>query len=106
MALNVKLKGKSLDCEITEELTIYTVNEYRDIFIEHLPNVNKIIIDLGSVTEVDSAGLQLLVAIKNLTPAHKIEFVHHNATVLETIELSGLAGQFDDAVVIATGASK
>lgn len=104
MALNITVKGKSLECDVADELTIYTANEYRDIFIEHLPNVNKIIVDLGAVTEIDSAGLQLLIALKNLAPAHNVEFVHHNATALEAIELAGLAGQFDDAVVIASGA--
>lgn len=105
MGLHIERHDQTLHCKVSEELTIYRVNEYRDLLVEHMLVANEIILDLDSVTEIDSAGLQLLIAIKNLMPTHRVEIIHHNASVLEAIELSGLAGRLDDVVVIAPGAS-
>jgi len=48
---------------ISGELNIYTVGEWRYRLITESEGIDDIELDLGEVSEIDSAGLQLLVAL-------------------------------------------
>jgi len=49
---------------INGELTIYTASEWRDRLINELAGNDDIRLDLAEVSEIDSAGLQLLLAVQ------------------------------------------
>ena len=57
---------------------------------------------VSQVTEIDSAGLQLLVAAKleALIRDKQLHFVGHSKPVLEVLDLCDLGGFFGDQVVI------
>jgi anti-anti-sigma factor len=100
MALKTNITGKQVNVLLNDELTIYTVNEFRDLLAEQLNGMTHIVVNLSKVTEMDSAGLQLLFAIKKLNTEYEVEFIEHSPAVTEVLELCGLLGQLNDSVLI------
>lgn len=100
MALEIEVKDKKLTALLDDELTIYTANHFRDLLAEQLTGITHIAINLSKVTEMDSAGLQLLIAIKNLNAKYDVEFFDHSTAVEDVLAVCGLSGQFNDSVLI------
>lgn len=81
------------------ELTINTAAELLPQITAE-PGLDEI--DLSAVTELDSAGLQLLMLAKKLATAHgrELQLVAHSAAVVEVFELLNVAAQFGDPLVL------
>ncbi|NQZ89760.1 MAG: STAS domain-containing protein [Colwellia sp.] len=47
---------------IAEELTIYVVLSYQEILTNYLASYDRFALDLSDIEEIDSAGVQLLIA--------------------------------------------
>lgn len=65
------------------ELTIYTAAECRALLLEHLPLTAETWLDLSGVTEMDTAGMQLLVAFEREAAQQGVPFkiaAHSSAT--------------------------
>lgn len=88
--------------KIEDEMTIYTAAEHKDALTGHITDCHDIEVDLSAVSELDSAGLQLLMMLKNLAVEgeRKVQFNHHSRAVVEVIELLNLVVQFGDPMVI------
>jgi anti-anti-sigma factor len=87
-------------------MTIYDAAAGKKVLFDALEGAAEFEVDLSGVTEMDSAGLQLLVAIKR-EAAHRNKRVHlvaHSPAVLEVLDCYGLAAYFGDAVVIPSDA--
>lgn len=54
----------SRDITVSGELTIYTASEWRDRLIGEMAGNDDLRLQLAEVAEIDSAGLQLLLAAK------------------------------------------
>ena len=65
MAIHVENKDGSCNIRLSEELTIYTCAEYRQTLLEQCDFSNPVIVDVTGINEVDTSGLQLLMALKN-----------------------------------------
>ena len=78
------------------ELTIYTVPNYRQTFLEQSQGCHGVKIDLAGVTEIDTAGVQFLVALRqHLTGTESgLQLCNPSESVQEALELTRLAGQF------------
>ena len=100
MSLDTNITDKKITVVLDDELTIYTANDFRDSLTEQLQGITHIVINLSKVTEMDSAGLQLLFAIKNLNAKYDVEFIEHSAAVTEVLDICGLLGQLNDSVLI------
>lgn len=87
---------------IDGELTIYTALELKDTLLAGLSAGDELELDLSGVGEIDAAGLQLLVMIKQqATDLNKtLRITGHSPVVLELLNLSGLAGFFGDPLLI------
>ncbi|MFU8789162.1 MAG: STAS domain-containing protein [Methylobacter sp.] len=87
---------------ITGELTIYTALELKDRLLAALSASDALELDLSEVGEIDAAGLQLLVMIKQQAVAsgQDLSFTGHSPVVVELLDLSGLAGFFGDPLLI------
>lgn len=87
---------------ITGELTIYTALELKDKLLTGLSATEYLDLDLSGVGEIDAAGLQLLVMIKQQATAlgKVLRFTGHSPVVLDLLDLSGLAGFFGDPLLI------
>lgn len=84
------------------ELTIYTAAKQKEVLSGFLQNKGDLEINLSGVTELDSAGLQLLILAKRESAQRELllRFVMHSSAVLEALELANLAVTFGDQVVI------
>jgi anti-sigma B factor antagonist len=92
---------------IEDELTIYTVLELKETLLTALLTTDELELDLSGVSEIDGAGLQLLVMVKqeSVTLGKTLRFIGHSPVVLELIDLSGLAGFFGDPLLIVRPSS-
>jgi anti-anti-sigma factor len=78
------------------ELTIYTVAATKRRFEEHLRGRRTYNVDLSAVTEIDAAGIQLLLWAKQMAEARGRRFrvTGCSATVAEAIGLLHLGDAF------------
>lgn len=102
MPMRIETNGANSKVAIDGEITIYVVQEFKDALQETLKHAKDIEIDLSQVTEIDGAGLQLLIAAKTLTIARgsHLRLVAHSMPVLEALALGDLAGFFGDPIVM------
>lgn len=84
------------------ELTIYAAATVKAALLDALAGTAELDVDLAEVTEIDTAGVQLLVAAKReaLEAGTTLRLGGHSAAVVELIELLGLAGWFGDPLVL------
>ncbi|SCW32392.1 MULTISPECIES: lipid asymmetry maintenance protein MlaB [unclassified Pseudomonas] len=80
-------------------LTIYTAAERKDLLLELFPLAQEVEMDLGGVDEMDTAGLQLLVLIKqeSLRQGSNLLLSNHSTAVLDALDMSGLHSFFDQS---------
>lgn len=88
---------------IEGELTIYTAAKRKPELLAFLNSGEDLEMNLAGVTEIDTAGLQLLILIKReaAQSGKTLSFVMHSKIVLEVLELANLIGPFGDQVVLA-----
>jgi len=89
---------------IEGEMTIYNVLELKDKLLAPLDQCAQMEIDLAGVSEIDSAGLQLLVMTKNeaLARGKNLSIFGHSPAVLEVFGLCNLESFFGDTVMIGS----
>ncbi len=94
------------DLRLDGEVTIYRAQELKRTLLEALEHSVALRIDLAGVSELDSAGVQLLIAVKNAADAERkpLELANHSAPVLSCFELYDLAAFFGDASPISATA--
>ena len=87
---------------IVGELTIYTALELKDKLLTGLSTTEELELDLSEVSEIDAAGLQLLIMIKKQAAisGKVLRFTGHSPVVVELLDLSGLAGFFGDPLLM------
>lgn len=90
------------------ELTIYRAQELKQALLEPLASNTVLEIDLSGVSEIDTAGMQLLILAKVQARARKSELnlVAHSPAVLDALEVLNLAGYFGDQVLVPPHAAK
>lgn len=83
-------------------MTIYNAAELKERLITQLRTAAVLQLDLSHVTEIDTAGFQLLVLAKReaQTLQHDLRIVAHSPVVQEVIEFFNMAGFFGDPLVI------
>lgn len=86
------------------EFTIFTAAEIKTRLLDAIRqgSAAEIEVDLADVTEIDTAGLQLMILAKReaAVAGRTIRFANHSAAVLDLIDLTGLAGFFGDPLLI------
>lgn len=63
MSLDISTNEENCLVKITGELTVYETNEFKAELMSTLEDFKSIEVDLGEVTELDSSGLQFLMAL-------------------------------------------
>jgi anti-sigma B factor antagonist len=91
---------------IEGDMTIYNAAACRQLLQACLDGCREAEFDLSGVAEIDSAGVQLLIAAKRegAARAKPVRLVAHSAAVQEIIDLFHLAGQFGDPMVMPSAA--
>ena len=87
---------------IDGELTIYRAADLKVTVLEALRKSRVLEVDLSGVTELDTAGLQVLMLAKNTAAADKRELrlLNHSPAVVEIVEMLNLGAFFGDALLI------
>lgn len=85
---------------LSGELSIYTVAEIRKSLLELLADRNAIHIDLAGITDIDTAGLQLMLLAKRM-PGKEVRFCNHSAEVLRLVDLANLGQTLGDPLFIS-----
>jgi len=84
------------------ELNIYRAAELKEALLARLAPGTALQIDLSGVTELDTAGLQVLMLAKSTARAlgGDMNLVAHSPAVVDVLELLNLSAWFGDQVVI------
>ena len=87
---------------IEGEMTIYRAADLKVTVLEALRKTKVLEIDLSGITELDTAGLQVLMLAKQTASADKRELrlLQHSPAVMEIFEMLDLVAFFGDAVLI------
>lgn len=88
---------------IEGEMTIYRAAELKQTLLEALAGQAALDIDLAGVTEIDTAGVQLLMLAKKTAGERQCELRlgAHSEAVTQVFELLNLATYFGDPLVVA-----
>ena len=88
---------------IDGELTIYAVSEWQQALVARFAACGALDIDLSGVTEIDTAGPQLLIAAKchALATGKQLRLTGHTQPVLDLLDLCRLGSFFGDPVLLA-----
>ncbi|QPK63907.1 STAS domain-containing protein [Methylomonas sp. LL1] len=104
MSIEVKQQKKGVThLAIQGEMTIYTAREQKDSLLGFLKTSKELQLDLSGVSEIDSAGLQILLFVKRETVNRdiKLSLVQHSQAVVEVLELLNLNKYFGDPIVLS-----
>ena len=87
------------------EMTIYAAAELKPRLLDEVAAHAALEIDLAEVSEIDTAGIQLLLLAKREAAAagKTLALVGHSPAVLELVELYKLAGTLGDPLVLPAG---
>ena len=79
------------------ELTIYTAVEIKLRLMEAIGRSEQLEVDLSEISEVDTAGLQLLILGKQEAARldRELHYVRHSDPVLELLDFCHLTDRFD-----------
>lgn len=90
--------------KIEGELTIFRAMELKPVILT-TPPVDEI--DLSGVTDLDTAGVQLLMLAKKaaLSAGRELRLVAHSPAVMEVFELLNVAAYFGDPLVMDSRAN-
>ena len=88
--------------EIKGELSIFTAAVLRQQLLDALDCQTDVEVDLSLVSEMDSAGMQLMVAAKREASVRNksLRFIGHSPAVFEILELCDLSGHLGDPLLI------
>jgi anti-sigma B factor antagonist len=95
--------GDPCHLRLEGEMTIFTALDLKERLLTSLSLCRQIDVNLSQVSEMDSAGLQLMILAKREAKAmgKEIRFVAHSPAVVDALEMCRLTGYFGDPVVMA-----
>ena len=102
-----KAKNEVMHLAIEGELTIFRTQELREAIMPVISASEEIEIDVSGVTEVDAAGMQLLVStkIEAFLRGKTLRYLGHSKPILHMIDLCDLGEFFGDAIVMESNAA-
>lgn len=89
---------------IAGDMTIYHVNELKSILLDALADCQHLEINLANVSDMDTAGFQLLVLAKRTALAEnkKLNLTEHSSVVIEVLDTYHMAAYFGDPLILST----
>ena len=87
---------------LTEDLTIYHALDQKSILLDALASTSELELDLLQVSDIDTAGLQLLILLKKEAQraGKRVAIVAHSQAVRSVIDFCNLATELGDPLVI------
>jgi anti-sigma B factor antagonist len=89
---------------IDGDMTIYRALELKQTLLDAVQTHAKVELDLSAITEIDTAGVQLLMLAKRAAQAagRELRLVGHSPAVVEVFQLFDLAAFFGDPLVVSS----
>jgi anti-anti-sigma factor len=102
MTTTQQCNGAPLLVSIEGEMTIYRAAELKRTLLTPIVEAAVVEFDLSRVTELDSAGVQLLMLAKRTAQAKhsELRLVAHSSAVLDVMELLNLGSYFGNTPFI------
>lgn len=100
--LDITTRDGACHIRIDAELSIYHAAEYKPRLLAAIAQHPHTEINLAEVSELDCAGVQLLLLAKReaLRRGHHLALVAHSHASQAAIDLLGLAGYFGDPLIL------
>ena len=103
--MNIELQGEQdglRTLRMVGDFNIYHAADTRQALLPLLADAGTVEVDLSGVAEIDSSGVQLLIAAKKHLEARgaSLHLVRHSAAVIDALELFDLDGYFGDPMLI------
>ncbi|QEW08411.1 STAS domain-containing protein [Nitrincola iocasae] len=92
---------------LSGEFSIYHAADMKAKLLEALNLCTEMELNLADVSEIDTAGLQLLVMVEQeaLRTDKRLHLTEHSAAVVDIMQLYDLTGYFGDPVLIKSKTS-
>lgn len=100
MTIEANYIGMTALVKLSGELTIYTVTEIKADLAEAMERADDIEVDLAGVSEIDTAGLQLMLIAKR-NAGKTVRFINHSSSVLRLVDLANLGSVLGDPVYLS-----
>lgn len=102
MEIQQKSFGRATVLTLEGDLDIYAAAEVHNLLLTALEQADRVELKLGRVTELDGAGLQVLIAGKRQAQKAGKEFVltDHSQVIIDTLELCRLGLFFGDPMLL------
>jgi len=90
---------------LSGNVTIYNALAQKEALLDALASTSKLELDLSQVSEMDTAGLQLLILLKKEAQraGKRVCIVAHSQVVSSLIDFCNMATDFGDPLVIPAG---
>ena len=87
---------------INEDMTIYNAAAHKPMLLDALAECDELSVDLAQVSEMDTAGFQVLLLVKreSLKANKTVRLLAPSKSVAELLDLYSMANYFGDSVVI------
>ncbi len=97
MGIEITTSKRLCHFKIEGEMTIYTAAEYARTLLDNCDTQKKVELDLEKVTEIDSSGVQLLVALKKQLDrtGDDLKLKNSSEAVQDVLRLTNLATIID-----------
>jgi anti-anti-sigma factor len=97
-----KTTRKAQRLTIEDDMTIYNAPEQKTRLLMALAKCDELELDLSQISEMDTAGFQLLVLAKReaLRAGKALNVTEHSRAVTDLLDLYNMASYFGDPVVI------
>ena len=90
MTINKDLNGKTLTLQIVGRLETSTAPELEETIDASLSGVEELIMDMGELEYVSSAGLRVIQkAQKAMNAQGSMKVIHVNETIMEVFDITG-----------------
>ena len=102
MTINIETSNDVCHAHVTGEMTIYHAAEMKGELLSCLDRSTEVEIDLSGVSEIDTAGFQLLLLAKReaANVGKPLRLIAHSPATLEALDLFNMASYFGDPVMM------
>ena len=102
MSIHVQQDGERVQLRIQGELNIYCASDSKAQLLDALSAGRELEVDLSDLEELDTAGVQLMLMLKQEAQrgGRQCSFINHSPAVRDVIDLLNLASALGDPVVI------
>jgi anti-sigma B factor antagonist len=103
MHIEQEKKGSVTTLKISGDMTIYHAQELKSALLDALSDCEELEINLAEVSDMDTAGFQLLVMAKRsaLAADKQLTLTAHSPVVIEVLDTYHMAAYFGDPMILS-----